>query len=301
MTHMRWLRPALTFGFSLFLLLSNARSGWAQAHRRATHRQHDRRAALPAGDRAAELRHRRRARRHRTQAARVRPDAQLPVAPVRRLHARTPASTPTSSSIRRPAELTASMALFDRLQIGVALPLHAGPQGRRSSTRRARRPARTDTARGFGDLRLEAKTQLAVFGDDDQYGVRAARRLHRPDREARRRVARRAGRSEHAVLPGRQELHRPHQGDRRTADRRAARRRQPRRAAARVVAELRRRRRSPAALRRRRRLRGAQAHRADGRAVRAQRPVGLHQVLLGREPVRGRRRAARSASPACGR
>jgi hypothetical protein len=68
------------------------------------------------------------------------------------------------------AELTAAMALFDRLQIGISLPFTPLLQGQIIDT--AGTPTgQNESARGFGDVRIEAKTQLAVAGDDDQYSL----------------------------------------------------------------------------------------------------------------------------------
>src|SRR5882724_6781387 len=68
------------------------------------------------------------------------------------------------------AELTASMALFDRVQVGLALPYTPVLKGQLFDM--VGTPTGQDeSARGLGDLRVEAKTQLAVFGDDEQYGV----------------------------------------------------------------------------------------------------------------------------------
>ena len=126
------------------------------------------------------------------------------------------------------------MALFDRLQIGISCRTRRSCRGR-SSTRRARRPALNESARGFGDIRLEAKTQLAVSGDDDQYSLGVLGGVTIPTAKLAARRWTRRSRRRLGVLPGRQERHGPHQGDRRPAARRPARGAQRRRAAARDV------------------------------------------------------------------
>ena len=68
------------------------------------------------------------------------------------------------------AELTASMALFDRVQIGLALPYTPVLKGQLFDSVGVP-TGQDESARGLGDLRVEAKTQLAVFGEDEQYGV----------------------------------------------------------------------------------------------------------------------------------
>jgi hypothetical protein len=65
------------------------------------------------------------------------------------------------------AELTAAIALFERVQIGVALPYTPVLKG--DVIDMTGTPTGQDqTARGIGDVRIEAKTQLATLGDDDQ-------------------------------------------------------------------------------------------------------------------------------------
>jgi OOP family OmpA-OmpF porin len=68
------------------------------------------------------------------------------------------------------AELWASIALFERLQIGVALPYTPVLQGQLFDTVGAP-TGQNEDAHGIGDLRIEAKTELATFGEDDQYSL----------------------------------------------------------------------------------------------------------------------------------
>jgi OOP family OmpA-OmpF porin len=66
------------------------------------------------------------------------------------------------------AELTAAIALFERLQIGIALPFTPVLKGQIIDMSAA--PTGQDqTARGIGDLRIEAKAPLATLGDDEQF------------------------------------------------------------------------------------------------------------------------------------
>jgi len=66
------------------------------------------------------------------------------------------------------AELAASVALFERVQIGFALPYT--PFLRGDVVDMQEHPTgQTQSAMGLGDLRIEAKGQLATAGEDDQY------------------------------------------------------------------------------------------------------------------------------------
>ena len=86
------------------------------------------------------------------------------------------------------------------------------------------------------------------------------------------------GKNDEPAVPGRQERHRPHQGDRRRRVRQGARRRQPRHPAARDLEQLQDRARAPAAVRRRRRLSGRPPRRPDAGGLRAQRPEPVHRA-----------------------
>ena len=185
------------------------------------------------------------------------------------------------------------MALFDRLQIGISLPFTPLLQGQIIDTS-GTPTGQNETARGFGDLRLEAKTQLAVYGDDDQYSLGVLGGVTIP-------TAKLGGASLDTPISGGGSAY--YLGDKSFTGRfkvigglqigglRAAvnagvlLRESSQSFAANVGHEL--------LYGARGRVRGAQARRADGRALRAQRALELHAVLLRREPVRGRRRPAR--------
>ena len=169
MTHMRWLRPALTFGFFLFLLLSNARSGWAQG------------TGAPPTDSTIETQIFQQAIGPGNFVTVDSPDVTghkqlgfgLALNYQWRPYVIYSKDTGVSANVvehQATAELTASMSFFERLQIGVALPFTPVLQGQLFDPS-GTPTGQNETARGFGDLRIEAKTQLAVFGDDDQYGL----------------------------------------------------------------------------------------------------------------------------------
>jgi hypothetical protein len=168
MTNKRWLRPALTFGIPL-LLLSNAGSGWAQAP------------AGPPNDSTIDTQLFQSAIGPGNFVTVDAPDIAghkqlsfgLALNYQWRPYVVYTKGTGTSTNIvehQATAELNASIALFDRLQIGLALPFTPILQGQLFDASGAA-TGQSETARGLGDLRIEAKTQLAVFGADDQYGV----------------------------------------------------------------------------------------------------------------------------------
>ena len=216
MTNKRWLRPALTLGVTLFLL-SNAGSGGAQTP------------AAPPSDSTIDAQLFQPAIGPGNFVTIDAPDIAghkqlsfgLALNYQWRPYVLYTKGTGTSTNIvehQATAELNASIALFDRLQIGLALPFTPILQGQLFDTSGAP-TGQNESARGLGDLRLEAKTQLAVFGDDDQYGVGLLAGVSVP-------TAKLGGASldvpvggSTPLLPGRQELHRSHQGDRRPADR----------------------------------------------------------------------------------
>ena len=123
------------------------------------------------------------------------------------------------------------------------------------------------TESGIGNVRIEGKALLATLGEDEEYTVAVSAGLSLPTGEA-----------DEPSLPERQELHRPHQGDRRRRLRQAARRRQPGHPAARDLVQLQDRARAPAAVRRRRGLSGRTPRRPDPGGLRAQRPDPVHRA-----------------------
>jgi OOP family OmpA-OmpF porin len=167
MTHKGWLRPTLTLGLT-FVLLSNARSGWAQAT-----------APIP-NDRTISTQLFEQAIGPGNFITVSAPDIgrhkQLGFGLALSYQWRPMVYTNDSGARvnivehQATAELAASMALFDRLQVGLALPYTPVLKGQLLDA--GGMPTGQDqTARGLGDLRLEAKTQLAVFGQDEEYGV----------------------------------------------------------------------------------------------------------------------------------
>ena len=195
----------------------------------------------------------------------------------------------TSSTPSGRRELTAAIGLFGRYQAGLALPFTLYLSGDEIDAMGMPIPYRL-TESGIGDLRIEGKALIATLGEDDEYTVAVSGWPVAADGQERR-----------PPLPGRQDRHRSDQGDRRRRLRQGARRRQPRHPAARDLAELQDRAGSPAAVRRRGRLPGRAPRRPDAGGVRAQRPDPVHQLLLGRQPVRGGHRRPLHASTACGR
>src|SRR5689334_13723566 len=166
MTHMRRLRPSLTFAF-LVLLLSNARSSRAQG--------------APPNDTTIETQLFQQAIGPGNFITIDAPDVNghkqlgfgLSLNYQWRPYVIYTKETGVNAYVvehQATAELTAAMALFDRLQIGISLPFTPLLQGHiidMSGTP----TGQNESARGFGDLRLEAKTQLGVYGDDDQYSL----------------------------------------------------------------------------------------------------------------------------------
>jgi OOP family OmpA-OmpF porin len=65
-------------------------------------------------------------------------------------------------------ELAASIALFSRVQLGLALPFTPILTGDAVDAM-GRPTGQTQNATGLGDLRVEAKAQLGTLGDDDQF------------------------------------------------------------------------------------------------------------------------------------
>jgi OOP family OmpA-OmpF porin len=70
-------------------------------------------------------------------------------------------------------ELDAAIGLFDRFQVGLGLPYTAYLSGDAIDAMGAGTGGRL-TENGIGDMRLEAKAQLATLGDDDQYSFAAS-------------------------------------------------------------------------------------------------------------------------------
>src|SRR5450432_1312869 len=70
-------------------------------------------------------------------------------------------------------ELDAAIGLFDRFQVGLGLPYTAYLSGDAIDAMGAATGGRL-TENGIGDMRLEAKAQLAALGDDDQYSFAAS-------------------------------------------------------------------------------------------------------------------------------
>ena len=174
----------------------------------------------------------------------------------------------------------------------------SGSRCRSRSTCRATRSTRWGcrstfrlTESGIGDLRIEGKALLATLGEDEEYTVAVSGRPDAADGQERRAAPTWATRPSRA-------------GSRRSAPWTSARCAPPRNLghpAARDLEQLRDRDGSPAALRRRGRLPGRAPRRPDAGGVRAQRPEPVHQLLLGREPVRGGHRRPVTRSTACGR
>jgi hypothetical protein len=168
MTNKRWLRPALTFGVTLYSLASVG-PGWAQTP------------AAPPNDSTIDTQLFQSAIGPGNFVTVDGPDIAghkqlsfgLALNYQWRPYVVFTKGTGTSTNIvehQATAELNAAIALFDRLQIGLALPFTPILQGQLFDATGAP-TGQNETARGLGDLRIEAKTQLAVFGDDDQYGV----------------------------------------------------------------------------------------------------------------------------------
>ena len=235
---MRWLRPALTFAFFL-LLLSNARSSRAQG--------------APPNDRTIETQLFQQAIGPGNFITVDAPDVNghkqlgfgLSLNYQWRPYVIYTKETGVNAYVvehQATAELTAAMALFDRLQIGISLPFTPLLQGADHRHVGRRPPARTRAhAASVTSASRRRPSSRSPATTISTASACSAASPSRPRSWAARRWTRRS-RRRLGVLPGRQELHRPHQGDRRPADRRPARRAQRRRAAARVVAELRRRR-----------------------------------------------------------
>jgi OmpA-OmpF porin, OOP family len=168
MTHKRWLRPTLTFGVTFFLL-SNAGSGWAQApagipHDSTIDAQLFQQAIGPGNFVTVDAPD---IARHKQLGFGLSLNYQW------RPYAVYTKDTGVQANViehQVTAELTASLALFDRLQIGLSLPYTPVLTGQLFDA--VGSPTGQDeTARGLGDLRIEAKTQLAVFGENEEFGV----------------------------------------------------------------------------------------------------------------------------------
>jgi hypothetical protein len=69
-------------------------------------------------------------------------------------------------------ELDAAIGLFDRYQLGIGVPYTLYLNGDAADAMGVMNGARL-TENGIGDLRIEAKAQLATLGDDDQYSIAA--------------------------------------------------------------------------------------------------------------------------------
>ena len=163
--------PLPRFGPALAGPAAHAQPACAAGH-------HHRPAAVPAGDRPAQLPDRRGRRGPRAQAARLRAGAQLPAAPVHRLHAGH--ERPGNAHRRRSAddELDAAMGLFGRYPGRHRHAVHALPRRRRDRTPWAMpgQPALNES--GIGDIRVEGKALLATLGERRRVHLGA---LGRPD------------------------------------------------------------------------------------------------------------------------
>jgi hypothetical protein len=76
-------------------------------------------------------------------------------------------------------ELDAAIGLFDRYQIGVGLPYTAYLTGDAADAMGEATGGRLHE-NGLGDMRIEAKAQIATLGDDDQYSLAASGGLTLP-------------------------------------------------------------------------------------------------------------------------
>ncbi|HET6148469.1 MAG TPA: thrombospondin type 3 repeat-containing protein [Polyangia bacterium] len=168
MTHKPWLRPTLTLGIT-FCLLATSRSSWAQApagipHDSTIDTQLFEQAIGPGNFVTVDAPD---IARHKQLGFGLALSYQW------RPYVVYTKDTGVQANVvehQATAELTASMALFDRFQIGLALPYTPVLKGQLFDAVGV--PTGQDqTARGLGDLRLEAKTQLAVFGADEEFGV----------------------------------------------------------------------------------------------------------------------------------
>jgi len=153
MTYMRWLRPAVTFAFVL-LLLANARSSSAQG--------------APPNDRTIETQLFQQAIGPGNFITVDAPDVNghkqlgfgLSLNYQWRPYVIYTKETGVNAYVvehQATAELSAAMALFDRLQVGISVPFTPLLQGQIIDTS-GTPTGQNETARGFGDVRLEAKT-----------------------------------------------------------------------------------------------------------------------------------------------
>ena len=74
----------------------------------------------------------------------------------------------------RPTELTAAIGLFDRFQVGIALPFTLYLSGDEVDAMGLPTGYRL-TESGIGDLRVEGKALIATLGEDEEYTRRACR------------------------------------------------------------------------------------------------------------------------------
>jgi hypothetical protein len=91
----------------------------------------------------------------------------------------------TSNLINHQAtgELTAAIGLFDRFQVGVAVPYTLYLSGDIVNDKGVATGERL-RENGIGDTRIEAKGQLATFGEDDQYSLGAVAGISLPTNKA---------------------------------------------------------------------------------------------------------------------